>query len=169
MSKPILSREIVRESLIYNLNTGVFTRRRNSGTAKQGDIAGAHHNAGYWQISLLNYQFLAHRLAFYYVLGCCPDEVDHINHNRCDNRWINLRPTTRIDNCRNQSITKLNTSGCVGVSRYRGTKWQSGIKVKGKRIHLGHFDDFIAAVDARKSAEVEYGFHPNHGKPENVA
>jgi hypothetical protein len=31
---------------------------------------------------------------------------------------------------------------------------------------LGNFDSFSDAVEARKAAEVEYGYHPNHGRAE---
>lgn len=33
-----------------------------------------------------------------------------------------------------------------------------------KKVHLGYFNAFDDAVAARKAAEVEHNFHPNHGE-----
>jgi hypothetical protein len=66
--------------------------------------------------------------------------IDHINHNKLDNRRENLREVSYSFNNRN----KMKRDGCfskfVGVSRVKGTdKWQAGINVNGKRIALGTF------------------------------
>jgi hypothetical protein len=75
------------------------------------------------QINGKTYQ--AHRLAFLYMTGKFPpDEVDHINHEPSDNRFVNLRQVTRLENLRNQSLSKNNKSGFTGVSWYgRYSKW----------------------------------------------
>ena len=43
-------------------------------------------------------------------------------------------------------------------------KWRAQIRVDGKRKHLGYFDTFDDAVAARKAAEIEHNYHPNHGR-----
>lgn len=43
-------------------------------------------------------------------------------------------------------------------------KWQSQIMSCGKYMHLGFFSNLFDAVCVRKSAEINYGFHFNHGK-----
>ena len=35
---------------------------------------------------------------------------------------------------------------------------------KSKLIHLGYFSEKENAISARVEAEVEYGFHDNHGR-----
>ena len=92
-------------------------------------------------------------------------EVDHINHNKTDNRIENLREASRVDQNRNQSLHKTNTSGHAGVSyRKDKLKWRAFINENNKQIGLGHFDTKEEAIAARKKAEIEMGFHPNHGK-----
>ena len=92
-------------------------------------------------------------------------ELDHINHQRDDNRLENLRVVTRKQNCRNLSLPKKNTSGVVGVTFDNSLKkWKSQINIDGKNMNLGSFSTFEKAVTARKSAENFYGFHENHGR-----
>ena len=79
--------------------------------------------------------------------------------------FSNLRQVTRVENLRNQKRYSNNTSGAVGVYWHkREKKWEAGIRVKGKYIFLGYFDDKEEAVAAREKAERRYGFHLNHGR-----
>ena len=106
---------------------------------------------------------MAHRLAWLYVYGCWPDEIDHINQIRDDNRIANLRSVDRTTNCQNASRQK-SESGVTGlVKRYTG-KWEARIQVNKKYIYLGIFSTKSEAIAARKAANVKYGFHENHGK-----
>lgn len=93
-----------------------------------------------------------HRL----IMNCDENMViDHINHNKLDNRRENLKICTQKENVRNQVIKKTNTSGYTGVYK-RGRKWCARIYVDGQQIYLGTFDTFEKAKQARISAEVEY-------------
>ena len=126
----------------------------------------ARHNEGYRVGAVYGKLFLAHRVAFALHHGRWPrGEVDHINGMRDDNRAMNLRDVTRLVNRRNLSRSSKNTSGITGVcwDATRG-KWKSSIQVKGRTVNLGRFDNMVDAAEARKSAELEYGFHENHGK-----
>lgn len=68
-------------------------------------------------------------------------EVDHINGNTLDNRRCNLRICTHKENGRNQK-SHGGSSKYKGVSWHKQRrKWQAQIKVDGKNIHLGYFDD----------------------------
>jgi len=108
---------------------------------------------------------MSHRLAFYYVLGWCPEEVDHINHVRDDNRWINLRAASKQENHRNRKLDTNNKSGFNGVTWYKNySKWLACIGIGGKQINLGYFENKDDAIAARKAANIKYGFHPNHGE-----
>lgn len=83
--------------------------------------------------------------------------VDHINHNKFDNRKKNLRIVTSQQNSYNRTIYSRNTSGTTGVS-YAKTKkkWRATISVDKKWKHLGYFDKKEDAVKARKEAEEKY-------------
>ena len=159
-----LSQSTLKELVHYNPTTGVFVRRAASGTAKDGDPMGcvAH---GYLQASVNGKPYLLHRLAFLYMTGSFPpDQVDHINHKRDDNRWINLRHATRTENLRNATLSNSNTSGHTGVYWNKASnKWNAMIQINGTLKHLGFFDDKNEAIATRKAANKKHGFHPNHG------
>ena len=99
------------------------------------------------------------------VYGEWIDEVDHIEGTRNDNRLAKLRDGSNGQNRKNIKLPRNNTSGAIGVSWVKNiNKWRAYINFDGKRIGLGCFDDINDAVFARKSAEAEYGYHPNHGR-----
>jgi hypothetical protein len=84
-------------------------------------------------------------------------EVDHINGNTLDNRRSNLRLATRPENQRNRGEIRSNTSGHRGVYwDKRLQRWRVRLKVNGKNIHVGLFDDFAEACAARVAAEKLY-------------
>ncbi len=90
-------------------------------------------------------------------------QIDHINHDRLDNRICNLRETDNTGNSMNKTMRTANTSGATGVYWHKAAgKWRAFITVGYKQIHLGLHADFDAAVVARKDAERRYGFHENH-------
>lgn len=83
--------------------------------------------------------------------------VDHINHDKTDNRKCNLRIGTSSQNNINRKTLKNNTSGYPGVTyRKEIDKWRVRISAEGKRISIGDFDSYEAAVEARKNAEINY-------------
>lgn len=104
---------------------------------------------------------LAHRVAWAIYHGAWPDRiVDHINHDKLDNRIQNLRLVTNSESARNKPLSPRNKSGVAGVQRV-GNRWVVTIST----TQLGSFRSFDDAVAARRAAEVEMGFHPNHGRP----
>lgn len=165
---PDLSQKTLKKDLHYDPATGIFTRSKSKRgiNSRKGDIAGSINGCGYIDIGIKGKTYRAHRLAFLYMEGEFPlMEVDHTNHIRTDNSWKNLRKVSSADNAHNRSKSERNTSGVTGVSWYvRDNKWKSCITVSGQRIHLGYFVEFHEAVNARKNAEVLYGFHKNHGE-----
>ena len=162
-----LSQERLKEVLHYDAESGIFTwaiDRPMAPKAPKGKIAGIINSHGYLVICVDGVRHHAHRLAWLYVHGNRPMEIDHQNHSRTDNRLINLRATDRSGNGRNISKPIDNKSGVVGVSwtkrlGKRYDKWE--VRACGK--FLGYFDDFFEAVCKRKSAELKLNFHPNHG------
>ena len=90
--KPELTAEHLRSQLHYDPATGVFTRKvATSNTVKVGDVAGNRHIDGYWEVSVLNKTYLAHKLAWLYVYGEMPSgRLTHINGDKSDNRIENL-------------------------------------------------------------------------------
>lgn len=119
---------------------------------KAKDIKWCMTHNGY--VSNRHSKQLLHRL----VMNC-PDDmvIDHINHNRLDNRKSNLRVCTQHQNNINKSFMSNNTSGVIGVHWNKSNnKWRSRIKYNGRQIHLGYFNTKEEAIQARINAEIEY-------------
>jgi len=94
-----------------------------------------------------------------------PEQIDHINGDRSDNRIENLRAVINADNGRNQKLRVSNSSGVMGVGFCkRAGKWRVRITINGKDKHLGIYKSYSEAVAARLTAEKLHGFHENHGR-----
>lgn len=85
--------------------------------------------------------YMAHRLAWLYVTGTWPiNHVDHINGNRSDNRFANLRAATSRENARNSRMRANNACGYKGVHyKKQLNKFVAQIHVDGRVYHLGVF------------------------------
>jgi len=153
-----LTQEILKDRLVYNPETGIFTRNKTmQGGFKKGDAAGAKGN-GYIQISISGKVYRAHRLAFLYMTGSWPNPcTDHINGIRDDNRWRNLREATKSQNNRNKGMQSNNKSGHIGVSWRKNTKkWTARIRVEDKYLSLGSYVNKEDAAEAYRNASLKH-------------
>jgi len=120
---------------------------------------------GYLVAGLGGVNWRVHRIIWKMVHGTEPDEIDHKNRDRSDNRLANLRPATSAENKRN-TVTRSRVgrvSAHKGVSLNWG-KWAARIHVRGKTICLGTFDSELDAAAAYVSAAERYhgDFAPEH-------
>jgi len=162
-----ITQDYLKQLLAYDPGTGVFVRKTTrASNAQLGDVAGWVNERRYRLIKIDNITHRVHRLAWLYVYGKFPtNEIDHINHDRSDNRIANLREATSHENSLNKELQARNTSGVNGVTwRKMEKKWCAQIGVNGETLHLGRFINFDDAVVARKAADKKYGYHENHGK-----
>lgn len=151
---------VVREFLSYDPETGVFHWIKNTGYLnKVGRTAGCSTSMGYVQIGLRGNRLLGHRLAWLFMTGDWPKhEVDHIDGNRSNTRWSNLRAADRQQNARNVAIHSDNKSGLKGVSLTRGFKWTAQICIDGRQTNLGRFvSKEEASVAYQQAARRYYG------------
>jgi hypothetical protein len=82
---------------------------------------------------------------------------DHWNHNTLDNRRKNLRVCTSQENCRNQNPMPGFSSKYKGVSWHKQNKiWRVGIRIEGKKKHLGCFLDEAKAAQVYDDAAIKY-------------
>lgn len=158
-----LTYDYLREKFEYNQDSGHFFRRTSRGFKRK---AGTLHRLGYIEIQVRGKKILAHRLAFLLKTGAFPDrEIDHIDGDKSNNAWINLREVSHAINMRNRLAWSQNTSGIVGVVWLkRASKWQAQIGINNGNIHLGTFDSIFEAAAARRSAELNFGFSLRHGR-----
>lgn len=163
----MLTQKELKRQLYYNPNTGDFIRMvARSNCSIAGETIKTKPRHGYLHITVNSTLYPAHRLVWLYMTGEWPeDQIDHINHDKTDNRINNLREVTQQENSRNQCICIRNKSGVTGVHWDKERKrWHAQIYVSYRSKTLGRFDDKFEAICARKAAEVKYGFHENHGK-----
>ncbi len=178
ISVPELTQEFLKSRLEYR--DGCFYWRvkpvidsgdRRWNTKYSGKRAGSLDlSSGYRYIGFTikgkRQHFLEHRLVFIWFHGHFPKgQIDHEKGIK-DQNWIEyLRDVSSSENNKNKRMPKNNTSGVMGVSWHKPLgKWRAGIMVDYKTIHLGYFYDKFEAICARKSSEVKYRFHENHGR-----
>lgn len=170
---------LLREILDYNPETGALTWRTR-GTewfAKGRDVdawnaryAGKPAFAvldsrGYLNGKIFSKRYFAHRVIWALVHGVWPEQVDHIDGFRSNNRIANLRDVSNTENGQNRKLPASNTSGVIGVVWHKEKlRWQAQIGVDGRMICIGRFVSFDDAVAARKAAELAHGYHENHGR-----
>lgn len=97
------------------------------------------------------------RIRMHRIIMKTKDEeiVDHINHNKYDNRKTNLRNCLHSNNSMNRKVSVRNKTGKTGVNIEKG-KYRAFIYVNYKRIRLGTYDTFEEAKTARENAELKY-------------
>lgn len=144
--------------LLYDPEAGHFAWRQQRGNRiKVGSRAGAINTEGYVIIRVDRIEHRAHRLAFLFMTGETPAIIDHINGNRADNRFSNLRAATPLINSINCKMRKTNTSGHKGVSFFKASgRWQASIRVNRKRLHLGLFETPELAGEAYRAAAKQH-------------
>ncbi|RJP45482.1 HNH endonuclease [Candidatus Parcubacteria bacterium] len=148
-----LSAERLREALHYDFDTGTWTWiSAPHSRVPIGSRAGSLDSKGYLRIGIDGREYRSHRLAWLYMTGeWPPHEIDHINLDKLDNRWRNLRLATGSQNQANKSLYSNNRSGAKGVGWHRRSrKWRAFIQKNGFQIHLGCFSAF---EDARRAYE----------------
>lgn len=149
-----LTAKRARELLHYDKKTGSFKWKKSYPGRVAGKSAGTIAY-GYRQIEIDYKFFRAGRLAWLIVTGSWPEcLIDHINGNRADDRWQNLRSASYQKNARNKNRCRRNKSGKVGVHKApKKGWWGASIGVNGKDVRLGHFRRKADAIAARLKAE----------------
>lgn len=147
-----LTKERVSKFLSYDSETGDFywiADTNSRGPSKIGQKAGAPSGHGYIKINVLGHKTYAHRLAWLMVYGYMPEQLDHRNGNRSDNRLSNLREATQSQNIANRELDVL------GFETH-GTKYRARIFVNNVRHELGTFDTSIEASEAYWAAHEKF-------------
>lgn len=178
----MIDQKYLKECFDYNKLTGVLTwlsrpsRHFNSGAAMNnansrfaGEVAGCIMNRGYIFVGINNTRILYHRVIFMFMgFDVKGKQVDHINGDKTDNRWVNLRLVDQVDNLKNKSLRASNKTGVSGVSFYNNLKSKpfrvTYYEGESKRATEFFVSTLFEAACARKSFEIKNGYHENHGR-----
>lgn len=138
----MFTQEELAEIVEYDPETGVFQRliykHGHTGWVEK-KTTGTIDACGYVRFSILGKSYYAHRLAFLAQTGVYPAVgVDHIDGNRSNNKWANLRLATQAQNMQNRSKNRNNTTGHPGVVIHKG-KISAIIRRNGVQHWLGTF------------------------------
>lgn len=161
----MLTAEQARQFLDYNPVTGNLTWKAGAALTSSskrftvGEIADSiHHATGYKVVSLLGVTHKSHRIIWLIMLDAWPTgSVDHINRNKADNTWCNLRDVTKSVNQLNGNVRRNCNSGVNGVSlEKRSSTWFAYYMQDYSRHTLYRGRDFFEAVCARKSFDATH-------------
>lgn len=143
----------LKDLVSYEPQSGRFTWAKARKGCRLGGECGRIARTGYREIGIDGRLYHAHRLAVLYMTGEWPEQVvDHINRDKADNRWSNLRVASQSQNMANVDVRQSNTSGHPGVTWDKSrSKWRAQIRIDGVKTNLGrfeHFEDAVSAVNA---------------------
>lgn len=139
--RPELTQAQVRRLFAYHDDGYLVWRVALNKATKVGDVAGtkAKNDKGYLRIKINGWEYAVHRLVYLWHTGESPPVVDHIDHNRINNKIENLRAATLSDNSRNAVLRSDAQLKVKGVT-YRPDKrkpYIAELRVNGKRVlHL---------------------------------
>lgn len=131
----------LQKVLRYEPGTGKFYWIDAYHAKRIGTEAGGLDLQGYWRIMYGRKTYRAHRLVWLFETGDWPDvDIDHINGDRSDNRFGNLRLAPDGMNAQNYPLHPKNRCGLHGVSWVGSrNRWRAMIRVNGKQRCVGMF------------------------------
>ena|SRR5882724_12880469 len=159
----VAQQDYLKKLFVYDPLTGWFTNRLSRGRAKEGERAGSDTGHGYRRIIVDYEKHYEHHLAWLYVYGIYPDEIDHKDGVRKHNWIANLRDCSRAQNCIN-SEREPGESGLRGAYLdKRNLQWYSKIQLGSQVKFLGNYETAEEAHEAYKAASElhhgEFAFH----------
>lgn len=145
---------------IFELSPDYQLIRKKNNPKLRSKTTGHVRPDGYIHVQYKNQKYYAHRLIYQIIhsLDSLPDkiQIDHIDGNRQNNHFNNLRLATNLQNQWNGKIHRNNTSGYKGVTFDKEhRKWKAAIRHDNKLLNLGRFNSPEEAHVAYKNKAIE--------------
>lgn len=163
MNTHTITKDFVLDMLDYVPASGLLLQRKKRPRIQVGSIAGVITPHGYRYIQLDGQKYAAHRLVWLIETGFFPEKhLDHIDGNKLNNCFTNLREVTVKQNSENKTAQKNNQLGVRGVCfNKRLGKYIAQIQHNGKNKHIGVFDTIEQAKDAYVEWTSKFFTHHN--------
>lgn len=172
--------QVARRLLRYDAERGVLVwnrRPENEFATKNawaawsarfaGKVAGTKGQGGYLQVhcAALGGSCRAARLIWAIHTGEQPPEaVDHIDGNRQNNKWSNLRAASFRANNRNKLNPRTPTSGHSNIERRKDTgKWRVTFHIGNGKRRSKSFATIEDAIEWRDKTMRAHGYTARHG------
>lgn len=127
-----LTQDRVLELFQYDPESGILYRKKSRSGVSAGPAGCKSTALGYIIIGIDGGKYYAHRVIWLYIHGKMPNEVDHINGVRDDNRLSNLREADSSSNKANRGIRPDNRSGLKWVGFHpQSGKWRARVRKNG--------------------------------------
>jgi hypothetical protein len=159
------AQEALKSCLHYDPDTGLFTwikpanYRYRKGRTPRTEAGRVPDKTGYSKIQFGGFRVLTHRLAWLYMTGELPTLfIDHIDGDKMNNRFSNLRECTRSENSCNSRTQEGRE--IKGVHLVKKTGRYNAIIAKDGIRHNKTFDTEKEAVTwlANKRADLHQQF-----------
>lgn len=155
----LLPSEVLHQCLEYDASSGILTRKSRprehfanlrAWRGYEGRFANALAGCvdisnGYVKVVLVVdqriYRSYAHQIIWTMMTGkSLSMKIDHIDRNRLNNKWNNLRIATDSQNGQNRPVAKSSLTQLKGVlTRHKRPGYEARIKGNGKALRLGIF------------------------------
>ena len=148
--EPPHSAQCLNDIFLYDPESGFLHWRKDRAfKTKSGNQAGTLTPNGYVKIRMDGVGYFAHRVIWAIKTGEWPSSfIDHIDGDRANNRFENLRLADAFENQQNR-VKVRGSSKYLGVHWNKKTqKWRASIGINKRCIWIGDFDTQELASDA---------------------
>lgn len=155
-----VDRDLLKELFDYDEITGIVVwKKSRSPRIKIGSPVKYTNKFGYIQVRLEGKLWMLHRLIWLMQTGTFPKgEIDHIDGNRSNNAWSNLRDVSKFKNMQNRRrADKDSKTGVLGVTfDKQRNKYRAQLTMNGKKVLNKIFNTVEEASNAYKQAKENY-------------
>lgn len=143
----------------YDEETGKLYRVRGAnGKDYNLEVKQLDSNKEYLRVNIVDSygksaEFLVHRIIWKIKTGVDPDGfIDHVDQDKLNNKFDNLRVVNNATNQRNKRMNKANKTGITGIRQLQNGNYEPHIGINGRCIELGVFHTIEEAAIARSAA-----------------